>query len=132
MKTMTATIELEGMQFTAYHGCLPSEREEGNLFEVDFKCRYDIGDAAVSDDLEDTLDYGEIYDIVAAQMAVPSRLLEHVAARIADAIASAHPEIVSFSIRVAKRNPPVKGPAQWSSVTLEWPYDSPFTIIPEQ
>lgn len=107
------------MEFHAFHGCLPEERRDGNLFVVDFDCEYEISAAAQSDCLEDTLDYGSIYDIVAAQMAVPSNLLEHVAARIASAIESEHPEIEHFSIKVSKKNPPVSGKAAWSSVTIK-------------
>ena len=60
------TIELEGMEFHSHHGCLEHERREGNLFTVDFKARLDLGKAAETDSLEDTLDYGRIYDIIAA------------------------------------------------------------------
>ena len=93
------SISLEAMQFMAYHGVLPEEREEGNLFLVDFKCTYDIGKAMISDDLADTLDYGHIHAIVAEEMAVPSNLLEHVAGRIASRISAEHPEIVWFAPR---------------------------------
>ena len=113
------SISLEAMQFMAYHGVLPEEREEGNLFLVDFKCTYDIGKAMTSDDLTDTLDYGHIHAIVAEEMAVPSNLLEHVAGRIASRIAAEHPEIVSFAVTVSKQNPPVQGRAEWSRVTVE-------------
>ena len=115
---MKGTIELLGMQFKAFHGCLPQERLEGNLFVVDFSCEYDITAAAASDRLEDTLDYGDVYDIVAREMAVSSNLLEHVAARIADAVKAAHPGIVSLKVSVAKKNPPVAGDAEWSRVSL--------------
>lgn len=115
---MKGTIALTGMEFHAFHGCLPEERRDGNLFVVDFECEYEISEAARSDRLEDTLDYGSIYDIVADQMAIPSNLLENVAARIAEAIVSAHPELEHFSVKVAKRNPPVSGKAAWSSVTV--------------
>lgn len=113
------SISLEAMQFMAYHGVLPEEREEGNLFLVDFKCTYDIGKAMISDDLADTLDYGHIHAIVAEEMAIPSNLLEHVAGRIASRIASEHPEIVWFAVTVSKQNPPVQGRAEWSRVTVE-------------
>lgn len=113
-----ACIELCGMQFHSFHGCLEKERREGNDFVVDFRCRYDIGKAAESDDLQDTLDYSEIYDIVAAQMAVPSNLLENVASRIADAISAAHPELEHFEVKVSKKNPPVEGVAEMSAVTV--------------
>lgn len=113
------SISLEAMQFMAYHGVLPEEREEGNLFLVDFKCTYDIGKAMISDDLADTLDYGHIHAIVAEEMAAPSKLLEHVAGRIASRIAAEHPEIVWFAVTVSKQNPPVQGRAEWSRVTVE-------------
>ncbi len=113
-----AFIELCGMQFHSFHGCLEKERREGNDFIVDFRCGYDIGKAAESDDLQDTLDYSGIYDIVAAQMALPSNLLENVASRIADAISAAHPELEHFEVKVTKKNPPVEGVAEMSAVTV--------------
>ena len=76
-------IELDSMQFVSFHGLLPKEKSEGNLFLVDFKCRYDISAAMASDNIDDTLDYSKIHSIVAEEMAIPSDLLEHVAGRIA-------------------------------------------------
>ena len=111
-------IELEGMEFKAYHGCLEQEKVRGNLFTVDFRGELDLSAAAESDNLTDTLNYGEIYDLVAEEMSVPSELLENVAGRIVKAIEAKFPELVSFSVRVSKRKPPVDGVAQWSRVTL--------------
>lgn len=116
---MNGIIELTGMEFYAYHGCLPSERREGARYLVDFSCGYDITAAAESDRLEDTLDYSEIYNIVAREMSVPSNLLENVAARIVGAIRRAHPELGEFSVKVSKECPPVDGNAAWSSVTVQ-------------
>ncbi len=113
------TIELEGMQFMAFHGVLPEERREGNLFLVDFKCRYPIGAAMESDELVDTLDYGHIHRLVAKEMSVPSDLLEHVAGRIARSIEASHPDIPWFAVTVSKQSPPVEGRAEWSRVTVE-------------
>lgn len=106
------------MAFHAFHGCLPEERDLGNLFVVDFTCIYDISKAAESDNIEDTLNYGDIYDLTAKEMETPSNLLENICARIVKAIASAHPEIPEFTVKVSKQNPPVSGPAAWSSVTI--------------
>ena len=113
-------IELEEMRFWAYHGCLESEKEKGNLFLVDFRGEMDMRSAANSDRLGDTVNYGEIYEIVKAEMEVPSELLEHVAGRIVKAIAARFPEFERFSVRVSKRRPPVGGPVQWSRVTLSF------------
>lgn len=111
-------IELEGMEFHAFHGVLEHEKIEGNLFIVDFKGEVDMSKAAESDLLEDTLNYALIYDAVARQMQTPSELLEHVAGRIVKAIAADCPQLESFSVRVSKRQPPVAGPVKWSRVTL--------------
>ena len=111
-------IELEGMEFKAYHGCLEQEKVRGNLFVVDFRGELDLSAAAESDNLADTLNYGEIYDIVADEMSIPSELLENVAGRILKAIETKFPELIYFSVRVSKKRPPVEGVAQWSRVTL--------------
>lgn len=125
-------IELEGMEFHAFHGCLESERRDGNLFTVDFKGELaaaepvakeatrseDASDPTMSDRLEDTVDYSVIYDIVAQEMAVPSDLLEHVSGRIARSIKAEFPQFSEFSVRVSKQNPPVNGTCRWSRVTV--------------
>ena len=111
-------IELEGMEFHSFHGVLDREKATGNLFVVDFRGELDMRAAAESDDRSDALNYAEIYDIVAAEMAVPSELLEHVAGRIVKALAEKFPQLESFSVRVSKRRPPVAGIVQWSRVTL--------------
>lgn len=113
-------IELEGMRFWAYHGCLESERCKGNLFLVDFNGEIDLRQAADSDDLEDTVNYGEIYQIVKTEMDIPSDLLEHVAGRIVKALEVRFPQFVRFSIRVSKQMPPVGGHVNWSRVTLNF------------
>lgn len=112
------TIELEGMEFKAYHGCLEQEKVRGNSFVVDFRGDLDLSAAAESDNLNDTLNYAEIYEIVADEMSIPSELLENVAGRIMKAIEKRFPQLISFSIRVSKKRPPVDGVTQWSRVTL--------------
>ena len=112
------TLELEGMEFRAHHGCLERERIAGNDFVVDFCGEMDMSAAAESDRLEDAVNYALIYDVVAEEMANPSDLLEHVAGRIVKALEERFPEFISFSVRVSKRRPPVSGIVQWSRITL--------------
>lgn len=111
------TIELVGMEFHAFHGCLEEERREGNTFVVDFRGKADLKKAAKSDNLEDTIDYSKVYEIVAAEMAKPSNLLENVAARIVDAVKRADLGFWFVLVRVSKKNPPVGGTCSWSRVT---------------
>lgn len=118
---MKGTLELTGMEFHAYHGCLDFEKRDGNLFIVDFMGELDMSKATVSDSLEDTLDYGRLYDVIKAEMAVHSDLLEHVTGRIINAIAGNFPELDNFSVSVSKQNPPVNGVVAWSKITLYYP-----------
>lgn len=111
------TIELVGMEFHAFHGCMEKERREGNTFVVDFRGKADLKKAARTDDLENTVDYSKIYDIVAAEMAKPSNLLENVAGRIVDAIGRSDMKFWFVQVRVSKKNPPVGGTCSWSRVT---------------
>ena len=109
---------MTGMHFRANHGCLESERRDGGDFKVDFRCDYPIGAAVRSDCLDDTLDYSRVYEVIAREMAVPSSLLEHVAGRIADAVAKEFPSLEQFEISVYKKNPPVGGECEWACVTI--------------
>jgi dihydroneopterin aldolase len=111
-------IELCGMRFFARHGCLESERAEGNEFLVDFSCDRDIEAAGITDDLADTLDYSRVYAIVAEEMQEPSNLLEHVAARIADRLERELELEGGFEVRVSKKNPPVGGECEWARVSV--------------
>lgn len=111
-------IELEGMEFHAYHGCLEKERREGNTFIVDFHAETELKKAVKTDELGKTIDYGRVYDIVAGQMAIPSNLLENVAGRILDAIHKEFDDVLFLKVRVSKKNPPVNGVCAWSRVTV--------------
>lgn len=116
---MKGRIELNGMLFHSYHGCLPEEKAYGNDFVVDLSFNCDISASAASDRLEDTVDYSAVYGIVAAEMGTASNLLENVAWRIKRAVETSFPEISGIRVRVAKKNPPVDGPAAESAVILE-------------
>lgn len=113
-------IELEGMEFKAYHGVLQSEKDNGNLFIVDFRGEVDMTRAVETDRIEDALDYSLIYNAVVKEMKTHSDLLEHIAGRIVKSIAAECPQLVSFSVRVSKRRPPVEGSVQWSRITLSY------------
>ena len=115
---MKGRVELLGMEFHAFHGCLPEERRDGARYLVDFSADYDMSAASRSDCLEDAADYSQVYEIVRREMAVPSNLLENVAGRILEAVAERFPELERVSVSVAKEHPPVGGPAAWARVKM--------------
>ncbi len=111
-------IELENMEFYAFHGCFEAERMVGGEFRVDVRLEADIEKPAASDDIADAVDYVEVYGIVRDQMAVPSHLLEHVAARIADAVRERFPDLGAIAVKVSKKHPPIGGKLEKTSVEV--------------
>ena len=105
------------MRFHAFHGCFEKEQTEGGEFLVDLRLRCGTAACIQSDALEDTVDLQEVYRAVRDEMAVPSRLIEHAAARILDAVC-ALPGVLGAKVKLSKCNPPLEGPCQASSVTL--------------
>jgi 7,8-dihydroneopterin aldolase/epimerase/oxygenase len=77
-------ITVTGIEVFAHHGVLPHERELGQRFVVDLTLDLDLGGAAASDDVADTVHYGELAGDVAALVAAdPVDLIETVADRVA-------------------------------------------------
>ena len=82
---MTDRIELRGLKVRGNHGVFAHERADGQDFVVDITVWIDLVDAAASDDLADTYDYGVLAERAAAVVAGPARnLIETVAGEIAD------------------------------------------------
>jgi len=113
-------IKLNKMEFYAYHGCFEEETKVGNYFTVDLKVKADTSKPEASDNIADALNYQYLYNIVAEEMAIPSKLLENVAKRIMNALFSHFPnQILHVSVTVSKMNPPLGGKMESVSVTLE-------------
>lgn len=112
-------IEIEGMEFYAFHGHFDVEKIAGNRFVVNLKIETDCSKAGQSDKLEDTLDYQKAYLAVKEEMAIPSNLLEHVCQRIITRIKSEFPEAKKVVVKVSKMNPPMGGQIEKVSLTLE-------------
>jgi dihydroneopterin aldolase len=111
-------IFLEQMEFFSHHGCFTEEQIIGNKFTVDIIMEAETAIAEASDNLSDTVNYQEVYNIVKTQMHQNSKLLEHVAARIANEIKNTFPEIISLSVKVSKLNPPLGGKLEKVSVEV--------------
>jgi dihydroneopterin aldolase len=81
---MTDRILLSDMAFYAYHGVLPEEQERGQVFTVDVAVEADLHRAGHTDDLADSLDYGDLYTHVREAMTgARYRLLEAAAEAVA-------------------------------------------------
>ncbi|MBP9994709.1 MAG: dihydroneopterin aldolase [bacterium] len=114
-----ALISIEKMEFYAYHGCFEEERKIGTWFNVDLSLEVDTSKAEKSDNLEDTVNYQSVYQVVKEQMMMPSHLLENVARRILDAIGRQFPAVSYAWVKVKKMNPPLGGVMESVSVEIE-------------
>lgn len=111
-------ILLRDLRFHAFHGVLPQERLVGGNFVVDLRVGYPLAQAMTSDRVDDTLNYASLYALVEREMQQPSSLLEHVAGRIAQAIAKTFPEALSIDLTLTKQNPPMGADCKGAGVEM--------------
>ncbi len=102
-----STIYIRRLHLYAFHGVAEQEQRVGAQFEVSLRVHYNIKRAAESDNLADTLSYASLCETIRKQMAQPSRLLEHVAGRIAQAIFEEYPGVRAIDVEITKLNPPM-------------------------
>lgn len=103
------TLHIEDIRLHAFHGCLEEEGRIGGKYRVDITAHADLEACAMQDDLEQTVDYVLVYELVKAEMAVRSKLIETVARRIALRLVEAYPWVESWEVALTKFNPPVNG-----------------------
>lgn len=112
------TITLAGLRGLGFHGVYPDEKRDGQEFIVDVTMRLDLAPAAVSDDVADTVHYGEIAEeVVAVVTGEPVDLIETLAARIA-AVVLKRPLVDEVTVTVHKPQAPITVPFTDASVTI--------------
>lgn len=116
---MNSKIIIEDLRIYAYHGVLPEEKIIGTWYLVNMEIFIDLWNAVESDALSSTLNYAEINDIIHREMALPSKLMEHVGGRILNTVYQNYPGITFLKIKITKTNPPMKGEMKGVSIELE-------------
>ena len=111
-------ITVEGMRVFGYHGHLPEEAVLGGHFIVNVWVEADTTVVEKTDDLNDTVDYVKIIDIVKEQMAIRADMIEVPARRIVDAILPLH-KVQKVKVEVEKIQPPIDATFDKISVTIE-------------
>ena len=112
-------IFLEEVKIYAYHGVLPEENIIGTYYILNAEIHTDLWKASVSDDLNDTISYADINEIIHNEMKIQSKLLEHVAGRIIAKINEKFNQISYIKLRITKTSPPMKGEMKGASIELE-------------
>jgi len=112
-------IQIENMEFYAFHGHFREEQIVGNRFIVDLTIETDMTIPSKSDNLKDAVNYQKAYQIVKTEMEKKSYLLENIAGRILDALYSQMTGIAKARIKVSKMNPPMGGKIGSVSIVIE-------------
>lgn len=110
-------LRINGLRFYAYHGVMPREQKVGQQFEVDL--RLEVSGYDGSDSLEHTVNYADVISVVKEEMEIPSKLIEHVCARICQRLRADFPAIAGGSVKVSKLHPPVEAELTSASVELD-------------
>jgi dihydroneopterin aldolase len=113
-------VEVEGLEIFGRHGVEEEERERGQTLLYDL--RLEVSDAAASDQLEDTVDYVAVAELVKGISGARSfNLLEALATAVADAVVERLP-VERVRVRVRKREVEPAGlPVAWTAATVERP-----------
>ena len=106
---------------------MPQERSVGNDYRLDLRIKYNVANAMKSDNVNDTINYAEVYKMICQEMMVPSNLLERVAYRIADRIARRFLVVEDIDIKLCKLNPPMEADCDGAGVELHLINDKTLT-----
>lgn len=112
------TIELRDVHFFAHHGVMPQEQEIGAWFTIDIKMEIADYSCAQSDEINGTVSYADVYEILCQEMAKPSKLLENVCQRISKRLYDTFEQIIAITITLCKDTPPMGGDRLKAAVTL--------------
>lgn len=106
---MSDRIILKGMVFYGYHGVTPAEKTLGQPFVVDLELEMDLKVPGASDDVKDTVDYSQVYQLAKEVVEGPSHdLLESLAEGVAQKLLHTFP-LNGVRVRVTKPHVPIKG-----------------------
>ena len=111
-------IYVNKMEFYGYHGVFPEENKLGQRFVVDLSVSLDLTRAGQTDQLEYSVNYGELYSV--CQKIVegePAKLVETVAERIAGKVLTDFSLVSEVTVKLIKPDPPI--PGHYESVAVE-------------
>ena len=99
------TICIHNLQFVAFHGCFEEEKILGNKFTVNLEA---VTNDNKVDNINDTVNYVDLFGIIKKHMEIPTKLLETVMQKIVAEVFTEHPSIVSLELSITKNHPPIK------------------------
>ena len=122
-------IRLVNMAFYGYHGVSAAEKETGRRYEVDCELAADLAGPGKTDQLQDTIDYAAVYDLIADIVQNRSfSLLEGLATNLAAELLAAFP-VIEVTIQVRKLMPPIDGNIDYIEVEVTRRQPSPEKLL---
>jgi 7,8-dihydroneopterin aldolase/epimerase/oxygenase len=114
----SVTIEISGLSLYTHHGVSAAEREVGQRLMLDLRLEVGESDATITDRIEDTVDYGEVCQLVALVAQQRShRTLERLCSSIAERLLADY-ELEGVWVKATKPEPPIALPVQEVSVEV--------------
>lgn len=111
-------ISINGAEFFAYHGYYPEEQLLGSRFLVDISVSFLPATDLVEDEIDNTVNYEQLYNIACNEMKITRKLIETVGKSIVDVIKQSFPLVKSIRVSIKKINPPLKGKVGHSGVVI--------------
>ena len=115
---MKTRVSIEGLKFFAYHGFYDEERKKGNEFECDVTVEVKSFDS-MDDNINDTVNYEEIYQIVHEEMNYTRKLIETIAFNIIEKIKQLE-HVTGATVKISKLNPPLNGKVDRAVVEMKF------------
>lgn len=116
---MKHSIEVTGIKLYAFHGCMDEEARIGGSYIVDVYLETDFSEAALNDELSKTIDYVQINAIVTTEMAIRSKLIEHVGQRTWTRLTNEINGITYLKLKIRKLIPPINGNVDEVAICIE-------------
>lgn len=112
------TIHIKELEIHAYHGVMNQENLVGNTFLINLSVETNFLAAIQTDEIEGTISYAELSNLIVKQMKITSKTLEHVAGRIVQAIRTEYPSIGTIYIELWKKYPPIDAQTKGVGISI--------------
>lgn len=119
MGVLMQKVSLGGVRFYSYHGFYPEEQTIGSEFFLDLDTEFEVFDSG-GDEIANTLNYEQLFQIAFEEMSVPRKLLETVAHAILDRIRYEFLAVQTIRVSIRKMHPPMGGEVENSTIELRF------------
>ncbi len=118
MTKIKTSISLEKLEFHSYHGLYEQEKKAGNTYWVDVKADLSIN-SEKKIELDESVDYEIIFQIVKKHMEIPTELIENVCLNIIKELKNRFMETDKITVSIYKKSPPIGHKSEYSKCTME-------------